>query len=111
MATKTTADDDVTDITDTKNEEEGDPEEEEEEVYEEIEEEIEVEYTTMDHISDFMNEVKEKRMEISRNCFSVVREMTPTPEYLKSSRGAGDANAELAAGGCRRRGSRIEDSE
>ena len=99
-ATKTTADDDVTDITDTKNEEEGDPEEEEEEeeeVYEEIEEEIEVEYTTMDHISDFMNEVKEKRMEISRNCFSVVREMTPTPEYLKSSRARGDASAELAS--------------
>ena len=55
----------------------------EEEAYEEIEEEVEVEYTTMDHISDFMNEVKEKRMEISRNCFSVVGEMTPTPEYLK----------------------------
>ena len=89
-------DDDVTDITcdAKKNEEERDPEEE---AYEEIEEEIEVEYTTMDHISDFMNEVKEKRMEISRNCFSVVGEMTPTPEYLKSSRARGDATAELAS--------------
>ena len=59
-------DDDVTDITcdAKKNEEERDPEEE---AYEEIEEEVEVEFTTMDHISDFMNEVKEKRMEISRN--------------------------------------------
>ena len=89
-------DDDVTDITcdAKKNEEERDPEEE---AYEEIEEEVEVEYTTMDHISDFMNEVKEKRMEISRNCFSVVGEMTPTPEYLKSSRARGDATAELAS--------------
>ena len=88
--------DDVTDITcdAKKNEEERDPEEE---AYEEIEEEVEVEYTTMDHISDFMNEVKEKRMEISRNCFSVVGEMTPTPEYLKSSRARGDATAELAS--------------
>ena len=97
-ATKRTADDDDDDddVTDTdKKNEEGGPEEEV--VYEEIEEEIEVEYTTMDHISDFMNEVKEKRMEISRNCFSVVREMTPTPEYLKSSRARGDASAELAS--------------
>ena len=95
-ANATKKDDDVTDITcdAKKNEEERDPEEE---AYEEIEEEVEVEYTTMDHISDFMNEVKEKRMEISRNCFSVVGEMTPTPEYLKSSRARGDATAELAS--------------
>ena len=95
-ANATKKDDDVTDITcdAKKNEEERDPEEE---AYEEIEEEVEVEYTTMDHISDFMNEVKEKRMEISRNCFNVVGEMTPTPEYLKSSRARGDATAELAS--------------
>jgi len=76
--------------------------EEEEEasfLYEEVEEEIEVEYTAMDHVFDFISEVKAKRMDACRECFSsaeVHRNVPPpTPEYLRSSRGKLDATTEL----------------
>jgi len=64
-------------------------------LYEEVEEEIEVEYTAMDHISDFISEVREKRVEISRDCFGAFERAPVTPEYLRSSRGRLDAPTEL----------------
>ena len=64
-------------------------------LYEEVEEEIEVEYTAMDHVSDFIAEVKEKRVEISRACFGSFERAPVTPEYLRSSRGRLDAPTEL----------------
>ena len=64
-------------------------------LYEEVEEEIEVEYTAMDHVSDFIAEVREKRVEISRACFGSFERAPVTPEYLRSSRGRLDAPTEL----------------
>ena len=64
-------------------------------LYEEVEEEIEVEYTAMDHVSDFIAEVREKRNEISRACFGSFERAPVTPEYLRSSRGRLDAPTEL----------------